>query len=47
VEEERNKVKDFRKELSKAYGGTDENDDDENALDNTKSSTQREEERKK
>lgn len=27
-EKERNKVKDFRKELSKAYGGVDENEEE-------------------
>ena len=46
-EEERNKVKEFRKELSKAYGGieVDENMDEE--LDFNKSSTKKEEERKR
>lgn len=46
-EKERSKVKDFRKELSKAYGmGVEEEEEEENG-DMIKSATQKEEERKK
>lgn len=46
-EEERDKIKEFRKELSKAYGfGGEENEDDEN-LDMGKNASKKEEERKR